>query len=185
MAHDPIAYTYEADYHCPDCAEKRFGRGEDGWIAQDAEDNEGNPVGVVAPWDEWQQGDQAVEILRCGTCERVIEEYVTDDGYELALWYAQEDTGDFVKPSPGKFEGCWDERVASLLCYDIDPDESFGGVDEGGWWGRIGQFIVSEDTQGFFNYRLFDDDEVAGRYFDGVQEGYYKDFPPEQEESLF
>jgi len=27
MSHlDPIAYTYEADYHCPSCTEVRFGR---------------------------------------------------------------------------------------------------------------------------------------------------------------
>ena len=54
---DPIAYT-EADYHCPDCAEARFGRcPDDGFIACPDDplgtahftDFEGNPVGVVAP----------------------------------------------------------------------------------------------------------------------------------------
>ncbi len=56
--YDPIAYTYEADIHCPDCAEARFGRGPDGFIASLAAptlpiDREGNLVGAVAPWDEW------------------------------------------------------------------------------------------------------------------------------------
>ena len=26
MSCDPVAYTYEADAHCPACAEKRFGK---------------------------------------------------------------------------------------------------------------------------------------------------------------
>ena len=36
--HDPIAYTYEADTHCPACAEQRFGRSARGFIAEDATD---------------------------------------------------------------------------------------------------------------------------------------------------
>jgi len=69
----PIAYTYDADVHCPACAEHKFGRGPGGWIAEDCEDSEGNPVGVVAPWDEWE-GD-----MWCGTCLLLIRE-AFDDG---------------------------------------------------------------------------------------------------------
>ena len=66
---DPIAYTYEADAHCPSCAEARFGRGADGrWIADGATDDEGNDVGAVAPWDEWEGG------MSCGTCGGIILE---------------------------------------------------------------------------------------------------------------
>lgn len=72
----PIAYTYEADYHCPGCAEERFGRSaECGFIALYAHDREGNPVGVLAPWDEWQQFTGEAEVLACGTCGGVIERY--------------------------------------------------------------------------------------------------------------
>ena len=60
--HDPVAYTYEADIHCPSCAFKRFGRDEHGFVSESAEDNEGNPIGVIAPWDEVD------EIVICGTC---------------------------------------------------------------------------------------------------------------------
>ena len=74
-SHDPIAYTYEADTHCPDCALERFGRGEHGDIAEDCSDNEGNQVGVIAPWDEWQTFEGGDESLVCGTCGEVIEEY--------------------------------------------------------------------------------------------------------------
>ena len=81
MTHDPIAYTYEADTHCPECALNRFGRG-DGypdttfWIPEDAIDIEGNPIGVIAPWDEWQSELDSPQTLACGTCLRVIEEYI-------------------------------------------------------------------------------------------------------------
>lgn len=75
MSHDPIAYTYEADHHCPDCAFKRFGRDEHGFVPEDATDGEGNPVGAVAPWDEWQSFEGGPETLACGTCGAVIEEY--------------------------------------------------------------------------------------------------------------
>lgn len=74
--HDPVAYTYEADYHCESCAEERFGRDKSGWIT--GRDNEGNEVGAVAPWDEWYANDvyegKASAVLVCGTCGEVIEE---------------------------------------------------------------------------------------------------------------
>lgn len=70
----PIAYTYMADYHCPDCAAKAFGVDEHGSIPESARDGEDNPVGAVAPWDEWFAGDdEAVTNLYCGTCGVVID----------------------------------------------------------------------------------------------------------------
>ena len=74
MKYDPIAYAYEADYHCPGCAEERFGRSPRGFIAEDATDREGNSVGVIAPWDEWADVTVAgLHTLECGTCHGVIE----------------------------------------------------------------------------------------------------------------
>lgn len=66
----PVAYTYEADIHCPDCTEMRFGRNKDGYIALTdngaaIEDNEGNGVGAIFIWDEYHEewcGDCGVEI---------------------------------------------------------------------------------------------------------------------------
>lgn len=75
---DPIAYTYEADYHCPECAFARFGRDEHGFVPESAQDGEGNGVGVLAPWDEWQQFDGEVEILACGTCGKEIDRHDPD-----------------------------------------------------------------------------------------------------------
>jgi hypothetical protein len=73
--YDPIAYQYEADRYCPACTEARFGRGPHGHIAEGALDREGNPVSVIAPWDEW--ADYAAPghwVLECGACLTVIEE---------------------------------------------------------------------------------------------------------------
>lgn len=69
MGHlDPIAYSYDADTHCPDCARERFGANEHGHVY--GEDSEGNPVGIVSPWDE-------VDVscgIYCGTCgEEIVE----------------------------------------------------------------------------------------------------------------
>jgi hypothetical protein len=70
---EPIAYQYEADRHCPACAETRFGRGPHGFIAEQSVDFEGNPVGVIAPWDEWADPDwEQPAVLACGTCHGII-----------------------------------------------------------------------------------------------------------------
>lgn len=75
MGHmDPIAYTYEADYHCPACTEQRFGRSARGFIAEESHDNEGNPVGAVFPWDEWcESSELGRQVLSCGTCHGEID----------------------------------------------------------------------------------------------------------------
>ncbi len=62
---EPIAYTYEASEHCPGCAEERFGANERGFIAVNAVDNEGNPVGAV--FERFEGRDMA-----CGTCGEEI-----------------------------------------------------------------------------------------------------------------
>lgn len=79
MKHDPIAYTYEADTHCPECAEKRFGVNGYGFIT--GVDSEGNEVGVIAPWDEWYDITYYTDqTLACATCKRTIETYVPAPG---------------------------------------------------------------------------------------------------------
>lgn len=65
----PIAFTYEADVHCPAHTFARFGQatihsfvfGIDipyPWPPDDARDNEGNEIGAIAPWDDWCTGCQ-------------------------------------------------------------------------------------------------------------------------------
>lgn len=64
--YDPIAYTYEADVHCPMCAYARFGAALDN---ADTTDSEGNTIGAIAPWDE-----QDTDGLYCGDCGAEIIE---------------------------------------------------------------------------------------------------------------
>jgi len=61
---DVIAYTYEADHHCPACAYARFGDALDN---ADTEDREGNTIGVVFDSDEYPD-----EGIYCGDCGGVI-----------------------------------------------------------------------------------------------------------------
>lgn len=95
--HDPIAYVYEADHHCPDCTYARFGADDDGWIAmKDGEpcvDGEGNPVGALAPWDEWQCFDGEREVLGCSDCGCEIDSYEPPEWIEAqaAAIQAEED----------------------------------------------------------------------------------------------
>lgn len=71
----PLAYTYEADYHCESCAAERFGYDDEGHIV--GIDSEGNMIGVIFPWDEWWANDahegNSRAVLACGTCLDVIE----------------------------------------------------------------------------------------------------------------
>lgn len=76
---DPIAYTYDAAYHCPGCAFQRFGIDASGFVPENELDSESNPLGAVAPWDEWQSDLNEPETLACDTCGEVIEEYDPED----------------------------------------------------------------------------------------------------------
>jgi hypothetical protein len=80
--HYPIAFTYEADVHCPACTFARFGREPDRvvpgrtwpWPPDDATDREGNPIGSIAPWDDWCNGkDEQLCRLACGDCREIID----------------------------------------------------------------------------------------------------------------
>ena len=112
MGHlDPIAYVYDADVHCEGCARQMFeGTRWPGFIEnvtkQEAEkyeeegfglasrarmgrwnveltDMEGNPVGAVAPWDEWASGyEEGCENLTCGTCLGTIDSVHDDEAEE-------------------------------------------------------------------------------------------------------
>jgi hypothetical protein len=78
-----IAYTYEADVHCPACAASRFGNFDkfkytsDGLITGDHDhngiaytniDREGNPIHPVFDIDEDQDGT----FTHCGDCREEL-----------------------------------------------------------------------------------------------------------------
>lgn len=62
-----IAYQYEADEHCVQCAEERFGQEPDkSWVREDAVDNEGNEVHPIFASDVTFSGP-AVNCSDCGS----------------------------------------------------------------------------------------------------------------------
>jgi hypothetical protein len=70
----PIAYTYNAAFHCPVCAARAFGVDDNGFIPEGATDSEGNGIGAVAPWDEWHEPSEPLpQALSCDTCGGIIE----------------------------------------------------------------------------------------------------------------
>lgn len=75
--------------------------------------------------------------------------------------------------APGKFQACRDPEVGKRL-YELTMegavDDQFGSVDEGGWYGLIADAIVSEDSNGFFDYRLYETEADARRAFDEMAE---------------
>jgi len=73
-----IAYTYEADAHCIDCTDKRFGTT---YPLDNQVDNEGNFVHPLYCIDEWFELDAGhveenpIQYLACGTCHEIIDTY--------------------------------------------------------------------------------------------------------------
>lgn len=62
--YEVVGYTYEADYHCLTCAEKRFGQSVYN-LDFEAEDHEGNPVHPIFLGS--LEGDE-----HCGDCLEAI-----------------------------------------------------------------------------------------------------------------
>lgn len=89
MSHEPIGYTYDADHHCPECAD------EAGMTGDNAEDSEGNPVGALFSWDEWWDTDGRCESLHCGDCGELIDTAHADPHSEdCDEWEAPEEDDD-------------------------------------------------------------------------------------------
>ena len=65
---DPIAYVYDADIHCPKCAEYASKN------LDNAKDSEGNPVGVIFNDNDWEYYDKY-----CGTCTDPIVKLHCDE----------------------------------------------------------------------------------------------------------
>jgi len=80
------------------------------------------------------------------------------------------------KRHPGKFEGCVDDRLAEVL-YSISMsggcDADCGDAENFGWFGLIihrkHAYIVSEDSQGFFDYAYYETKEEAQKEYDKIE----------------
>lgn len=73
----PDYYMYEADTHCPMCAEAAFGVDEHGDIPTDAVDSEGNPITAVLESDHDPEYG-----VHCGTCR----EWIIEPDYSIAAF---------------------------------------------------------------------------------------------------
>lgn len=71
---DIIGYAYEADLHCPECAEKRFGVDPGKiWVRKGAVDREGNQVHPIFVSDEHDPEGEY-----CGDCRAEIWEKIKE-----------------------------------------------------------------------------------------------------------
>ena len=90
------------------------------------------------------------------------------------------------QPEPGKFEGNGSRRLAKAL-YALAGDglsTALGDVQDFGWYGlilrRAHGYIVHEDSQGFFDYTLFDTVDEAQQVWAEL-EAKYQEFCQVQE----
>ena len=175
----PIAYTYEADYHCPKCAGNRFGTSwETVFIVESARDREGNPIGAVAPWDEWWEPSLVeCQTLNCGMCGRELDTYRpldlieqdatkegTEAGIAAASWYF-----DFGRMSGGQSkveEVC--ERVLRGI-EDGDPEilDTFPAAP------FSGEYADGLSARDFLEaYGMTEDDDAADDILRAFEDAY-------------
>ena len=98
-----IAYAYDADHHCVECAVKQYKSGdfEQEELAykhtpESRPDENGIPIfaflDVVLGTDEWQELDEGylaenpTQYLACGDCHEVIREYTHPVRLEDGEW---------------------------------------------------------------------------------------------------
>lgn len=81
------------------------------------------------------------------------------------------------KRYPGKFEGCYSQWLGEVLSNTMPNDET-GDVTETGLWiglirGKRKTYLVSEDSQGFVDYAIFDTLAEAEVEFNRLAEEMY------------
>ena len=83
-----IAYTYEADTHCIDCTNKRFGATTTYRIHRDNERNRVHPVFSTDEWQELDEGflaENPTQYLVCGDCHEIIDTYTIESEVTTCL----------------------------------------------------------------------------------------------------
>jgi hypothetical protein len=110
-----IAYAYEAEIHCPDCARERFG---DALDEPNTQDDEGNPIGAVFSTDEHPKG------LSCGDCNEELREPIWADRrlYRIHISPTSDDPTQFFATVTGPYADQWADFHGSL---------------DGGTWERV------------------------------------------------
>ena len=97
-ATDVVAYAYEAAFHCPECAAKRFDGKQD---SPDTKDNAGNPVhAVFASNDGWSREC-------CDDCREYLNPEYQRMLDQTEFFY--QDANDFANADPDSWQA---ERLA-------------------------------------------------------------------------
>lgn len=114
-----VGFTYDADIHCVDCSQKRFGSAD--WpdlIPQGLEDSEGNEPSAIF---EDSESDTPEHCADCGT---FLGTNLTGDGYAYVLEALTDATGDpevlrewFVTYSPFFDSDDWATIALAWLPY--------------------------------------------------------------------
>jgi hypothetical protein len=80
---------------------------------------------------------------------------------------------------PGKFEGCGDDDGLGEILYDITMDgccEELGDVESFGWYAKVDHdgrwFIVEENSQGFFDYTEYADEQTRENVWSTIEDEY-------------
>lgn len=111
-----VAYTYDADWHCVDCAHRRFATDDaPRTIPEDATDSEGNfPMPVF--WDDewWDRYAEECQTLYCGTC-----------GFECAH-HCGTHVADDDEPDGPTYD---DDETAMCDCLDCEAAAEYTGGD--------------------------------------------------------
>lgn len=117
-AWDILAYAYDADTHCPDCA------AEAGMTSEDATDSEGNGVGVIFASDASNYDDRG---LYCGDCgDEIIPRDLTPiieeakergkrAGRNAGSWVVDGNTTDETKEAIRKGISAGDPEIMDMM----------------------------------------------------------------------
>jgi hypothetical protein len=90
----PQRAIYDAEYHCLDCARRRWG--DDIGFDESLKDSSGDTPTLVTDHDGewWETANQpdvpVVQVLECGTCHTIIDTWIDEDrckeiGYERGM----------------------------------------------------------------------------------------------------
>lgn len=125
-----IGWSYEADIHCYDCAQKRFGVALDMTAPKSAVDNEGNLVHPIFSTDETPPSGEY-----CGDCQAEIAAPWLQQGYEVFQGRDYNSLG-----TSNLEDGKWYWWLCQPGCLpDGEPSEGFGSekgaiIDAGQEW---------------------------------------------------
>jgi hypothetical protein len=177
---NPLAYSFEASWNCPACTRARFGEDENGYPPESARDGEGNPIGAVAPWDEWHEPSEIrVQVLACDTCGRELDRWEPLD----AITAETERQGEVDGRAAGSWliDGNSTQETAWRLLQGIedgDPEvlDSVPSAPLSGEWadGLLSRDLLAE-------YGLNEDDDAADDVLTAYESGFARGVADEVE----